>query len=153
MRKPKHDPGTFLRIPLADGSYGYGRYLESPYFAFYDHRTTEPSTDLDVIASRPILFKISVRRSPGGDKWEVIGKKPLEGELLEPIVQFMQDLADFRQCTIFDTAGMEKDVPPEECLGLERASVWETHGVENRLLDRFRGRPNQAELRQRVRLK
>jgi hypothetical protein len=59
---------------------------------------------------------------------------PLVGEVSKPIVQFTQDVADPSQCTIFDTAGMERDATPEECVGLERASVWESHGIGEKLL-------------------
>jgi hypothetical protein len=46
----------FLRLRLQDGSYGYGRVLEDPYIAFYDLRTSEPSSDVDLIETKPILF-------------------------------------------------------------------------------------------------
>ena len=53
----------------------------------------------------------------------------------------------------FDTAGMKKRVSPEECVGVERASVWDDHHIEERLLDHFMGRPNRDEIRSRVHLK
>ena len=143
--------GTFVRIPLEDGSFGYGRILSNPYMAFYNYRTMEPSSGLDVIGSKPLLFTQAVRLF-GYDRWANIGKRPLEGEVARPVVRFMQDLADFRKCTIFDSAGMEKEVGPEECIGLERAAVWEPHGIEERLLDTFMSRPNAEEMRLRVRL-
>lgn len=152
MSVMKHKPGTFLRIPLADGSFGYGREVEDPYTAFYNYRTTEPVSDLEVIASKPVLFATSVRRLNGRDKWETLGRKPLEGEVARPVIRFMQNLADFRRCVIYDTIGMEREARPEECIGLERAAVWEPHYIEERLLDTFMGRPNQDEVRMRVRL-
>jgi immunity protein 26 of polymorphic toxin system len=152
MKKiPKPATGTFLRIPLGDGTFAYGRALSYPYVAFYNHRTAEASSDLDEIRSKPVVFTLAVR-SLGIERWTAIGKKPLEAELVKPVVQFMQDLADFRECIIFDTAGFRKEVGPEECIGLERASVWDAHRVELRLLDTFLGRPNDEEIRQRVRL-
>ncbi len=51
------------------------------------------------------------------------------------------------------TAGNERRAEPRECIGLERASVWEEVGVEERLLDTFRGRPNATAERHKVRLK
>jgi hypothetical protein len=144
-------PGTFVRIPLEDGSFGYGRVLSNPYVAFYNYRTTAPSSDLDVIGSMPLLFTQAVRLF-GYDRWANIGKREIEGEVAKPVVRFMQDLADFRECTIFDSEGMEKKVGPEECIGLERAAVWDMHHIEQRLLDTFLGRPNQAEIQARVRL-
>jgi hypothetical protein len=150
-KAPKLIPGTFVRIPLADGSFGYGRVLPDPYIAFYNYRTTEPSDDLDEIEPKPVLFTQAVRLF-NYDRWANIGQRELQGEVAKPVVRFMQDLGDYRKCTIFDSVGMEKQVAPEECIGLERASVWEPHHIEERLLDTFEGRPNQDEVRARVRL-
>ena len=152
MGKQKHTAGAFVRIALADGSFGYGRLLESPYAAFYNHRTTSPDSELDRIASKPILFRIAVRHL-ALDAWEFIGQRALEEHLTQPVVQFMQDLGNFRRCTIFDTAGNERAAEPQECVGLERAAVWEQSSVEQRLLDAFQGRPNADEEHLKVRLR
>ena len=143
--------GDFVRIPLTDGSYGYGRILSRPYMAFYNYRTTEPSSDIDLIETQPLLFTQAVRIL-SQDRWVIIGNKALEGEVARPVVSFMQDLADFRKCTIFDSAGMERLATPEECIGLERAEVWESYAIAQRLLDTFMGRPNEDEIHARVRL-
>ena len=152
MGKPRPESGTFVRISLADGSFAYGRLLDSPFAAFYRHRTLTPEDGLDEIASRPILFKMAVRHLAVAE-WEVIGWRALEAALTQPFVQFMQDLGDFRRCTIFDTVGYERDVEPQECVGLERAAVWEKEAIEDRLLDALLGRPNADEERLRVRLR
>jgi Immunity protein 26 len=144
-------PGTFFGIPLEDGSFGYGRVLPDPYFAFYDYRTEEPSDDLAEIESKPILFSTSVRVFDW-DRWENIGHRPLQGAVAEPVVQFMQSPVDVKRCTIFDSEGHEYPANPEQCVGLERAAVWEPHQIERRLLDRFMGRPNEMEIRLRVQL-
>lgn len=150
-KAPILEEGTFVRIPLADGSFGYGRVLPNPYIAFYDFRTTEPSSELDVIESKPVLFTQAVRLFDY-DRWANLGKRKLEGEVAKPVERFMQDLADFRQCTIYDSGGMSRDATPEECVGLERAAVWDPHHIEQRLLDQFSGRPNLFEVQARVRL-
>jgi hypothetical protein len=144
--------GTYVRIPLEDGSFGYGRVLPNPYMAFYNFRTTEPCSDLDTIDSKPVLFKQAVRLFDY-NRWVNIGIRELQGELTKPVVSFTQDLANFRKCVIFDSEGREKVATPEECIGLERASVWDTHHIEKRLLDTFMGLPNEAEMHARVRLK
>lgn len=144
-------PGTFLRVPLADGSFGYGRALELPFDAFYDYRTESPDSDLDRIASKPILFRVAVRHLEP-NSWESIGWKELEEPLSQPIVAFRQDRGDFRRCTVFDTVGNSRSAEPHECVGLERMVVWELSGVEKRLLDAFMGRPNSSVERHKVRL-
>ena len=73
--------------------------------------------------------------------------------MAQPIVQFMQDLENFRRCTIFDTVGNSRSAEPEECVGLERSAAWEERGVEERLLATFMGRSNPAVERMKVRLK
>ncbi|MCY1074853.1 immunity 26/phosphotriesterase HocA family protein [Archangium lansingense] len=146
-----HRPGTFLRIPLADGTFGYGRALEPPFDAFYEYRTESPDSDLDRIASKPILFKIAVRILEPSS-WDVIGWREIEESLSQPIVQFRQDIGSFRRCTIFDTVGNSRSAEPQECVGLERMAVWEQHHVEERLLDTFMGRPNDSVEHLKVRL-
>ncbi len=152
MKNKIYKPGTFLRIPLSDGTFAYGRQLEEPHTAFYNYRTQEPSDDLDTIEKKPVLFRQAVRVL-GSDKWEAIGIRKLEGEVTEPVIAFHQEIGDYRKCTIFDNLGNERVATPEECIGLERASVWDAHHIEQRLLDTFEGRPNQSEIHGRVRLK
>jgi hypothetical protein len=142
MKQP-YRPGSFLRIRLADGSFSYGRTLEPPFDAFYDYRTTSPEADLDRIASKPILFRIVVRYTKQ-NPWELIGWREIEGRLTHPIVQYRQEVGPLRRCTIFDNLGNVRDAQPHECIGLEPAAVWEQPGVEERLLDAFMGRPNDA---------
>ncbi|WP_434385461.1 Imm26 family immunity protein [Melittangium boletus] len=141
MGKQTHNAGTFIRLALADSSFGYGRLLEPPHVAFYAHRTAHPDPDPDGIASEPVLFTISVNLL-ALKAWETIGWKELEEHLAQPLVQFRQDIGDFRRCTIFDTAGNKRAAEPRECVGLERAAIWEQVSVEERLLDALLNRPN-----------
>jgi len=152
MKPTTNKAGDFLRIPLQNGMFAYGRVLNDDYAAYYDHFTSEPETDLDVIASKPVLFRLATRRLPGRDKWEVIGRRELDAELARPVVQFMQDLANAADCVIFDTAGHERKATPEECVGIERAAVWDSHNVESRLLAHVLGRADDQTERLKVRL-
>jgi hypothetical protein len=146
-----HEPGTFVRIPLADGSFAYGRALHPAFDAFYQYRSLEPESDLDKIASSPVLFRISVRHQKSSH-WEVIGWRELEERLNQPIIQYTQDKGDASRCTIFDTLGHERVARAEECVGLERWAVWDEHHVEERLLDALMGRPNATVERWNARL-
>jgi hypothetical protein len=119
-RQNATDLGALLRIPLSNGTFAYGRVLERPYLAFYDYTTPAPETDLDVLRSKPVVFRTAVRRRPGRDKWEVIGGRDLDAELARPVVQFWQDIANPAHCVISDSAGNERPATPEECIGIER---------------------------------
>ena len=45
-KKSGRKPGTFFRIALPDGTFGYARMLEPPYTAFYRYQTPVPEDDL-----------------------------------------------------------------------------------------------------------
>ena len=83
MKRSVPKIGSFLRIPLSDGTFGYGRMLDLGDVAFYNYRTTEPSTDLDAIAARSVLFRQGVRLT-GLKNWNVVGVRDLEGEVAKP---------------------------------------------------------------------
>ena len=150
MAREQHSPGAVVRLLLPDGSFGYGRLRELPYAAFYDFHTGELVSDLDEVVSKPVLFTVAVHES-ALDTWEIIGHRPLEDTLQQPVLQFMQDVADYRKCWIVDSEGNKREARPEECIGLERVAVWEAQHVENRLLDTFMGRPNRSVEGARVR--
>jgi hypothetical protein len=118
--------------------------------AFYRYQTEKLETDLDAIVASPLAFAVAVR-VPGEGEWRSIGQRELEDVLRQPVVRFHQGLADFRKCTIYDNAGNVRAASPEECEGLERASVWEPHNVKDPLLDTFAGRPNGSFERTKVR--
>jgi hypothetical protein len=151
MPDKDHTPGAFVRIPFRDGSFGYGRLLNPPFAAFYDLHSAAAVSDLNAIAARPVLFIVAIHWA-SLDNWQVIGNLKLEKSMQQPVVQFMQDLADYRKCQIVDSEGSSTDATPEECMGLERAAVWNALHVETRLLDTFAGRPNTSVERARVRL-
>jgi hypothetical protein len=151
MKNKAFSTGAFLAIRLNDGSFAYGRLLEFPFAAFYDFRSKWVISDLNEIAAKPLLFTLAVHES-ALDTWEIIGKLPLEDSLKRPVVQFMQDILDHTRCRIVDSEGNERSAKPEECLGLERAAVWEAPHVERRLLDTFLDRPNRSVEGAKVRL-
>ncbi|WP_257463574.1 hypothetical protein [Archangium lipolyticum] len=65
----------------------------------------------------------------------------------------MQDIGNFRDRTTFDTADNDRSAQPQDCIGLERTSVWDEVGMKERLLDTFMGRPNATAERHKARLK
>lgn len=134
--------GDIFIITLPDGSYGYGRVLVDPFYAFYDLKTKEPINDLVKITSSKILFKLAVMKyaiTSGG--WKILGNIKLDEYLKEPPILFGQsDVSNFFWLEYWD--GTQQDSTFEECMNLERAAVWEPEHVESRLEDYFAGRPN-----------
>ena len=152
LRGGKWIAGTFFCVPLGDGTFGYGRVRDSyGNLSFYKYRTQALSFDLHEIEAKPVLFTVMVRIFRD-TRWRIIGCGELNGHVAQPVVKFMQDLADFRKCVIYDTAGMKRDATPEECVGLERAAAWDPNHVEDRLRDNLASRESRWENETRVRL-
>jgi hypothetical protein len=152
MKPMNQNSGEFIRIPLENGTFAYGRVIDENYAAYYDYSSPAPEADLDAIASKPVLFRVATRRLPGRDKWEVIGRRELDAELARPVVMFTQDRVNAADCVIFDSAGHERKATPQECVGLENAAVWDSRNIESRLLAHFLGQPDPQTERLKVRL-
>lgn len=151
MRLPWLTPlGMFLLIPLEDGSFGYGRVHVSPFKVFYDCQTDEPVRDVYVIQRQPILFAHAVQLYED-DNWSGLDVLPLEGDIAQPVTYFWQDDNDDRECWLGDTGARKRKVRPEECVGVERDTIWSAQQIARRLLDTFMGLPNEDEIRSRVR--
>lgn len=140
MKRQRRTVGAVIAIPLGDGNWAFGRALESPLMAFYDLRSTTLLTP-EAVVQAPILFRIWVVKSAlrkGG--WQIVGRIPLEPELLESPWFFKVD-----PLSGAITKARDRDEVPasrEEAAGLERAAVWEAWHVVDRLNDHFAGRPS-----------
>lgn len=139
----KRKEGDIILIKLSDNTFGYGRVLNDPLFAFYDLNTSQPSLDIELIIKKDILFKVWVmKHAITSGRWEVIGNKSLESSLIQSQLFFKQDIFT-KEFTIYDsTTGQEMDASYGECSSLERAAVWDTEHIEDRLEDYFNGREN-----------
>jgi hypothetical protein len=141
MKKPRYSVGGIYEIPLGDSLFAYARALVSPLMAFYDVRAvlTPP---IEEIVQAPIIFKIYVMRyAITSGRWQMKGSMPLDDDLKQPVTFFKQDAL---RRDLFFLYRDSQDIPAmkEQCVGLERASVWEPEHVEERLRDYFSGRKN-----------
>lgn len=132
--------GSILRIGLK-GTVTYCQMIrQHPFFAFFD--AFGDADELDVIVTRPVLFKIAV--SDGAfrsGRWTIIGRREPSEILREPLAFFRQDEFS-KKLSIMNEYGGEALASHEDCAGLERAAVWDAEHVEDRLEDSLAGRPN-----------
>jgi hypothetical protein len=132
--------GDLVRIDLGGGTFGYGRVLPEALMAFYDLSSTEPIAVREIVKA-PVLFIVSVMdRAIKAENWEVIGNVPLEGDLRAEPKFFMQDVLS-KRFSIYH-GGKITPAAREDCVGLERAAVWEGEHIENRLRNYFAGAPD-----------
>ncbi len=137
------EPGVLLRVDLDGVWHTYARMLaRRPKYAFYDCRVSAPVDDVLAIVKRPVLFVLAVNDRTSRGHWPKVGQVPLEMAPVPIPNQFMQDIITGGACQIVDDAVNIRPAAPEECVGLERAAVWDPAHVEERLRDHYAGRPN-----------
>ncbi len=143
MRKhQKRTVGDVVRIDLGDGFHTYARVLEKALFAFYDDHVRK-ALPIERIITLPILFQIPVmRHAITNMRWVIVGNTTLDKSLLNPPLFLMQDILRKGRVRIYEQGGTIRPATKRECIGLERAAVWEPNHVEDRLCDHYAGRKN-----------
>jgi hypothetical protein len=135
-------PGDIVRIDFDGKRHTYGQLLADPYVAVHDLPTEGDATDLAEVVGSPILFIVAVHDRAIGRDWPIVGTAPAGSALPAVPEYFMQDMFNPSKCKIIDLEGNMREVTPQECVGLERAAVWEAEHVAERLRDHYAGRPN-----------
>lgn len=142
MLKQKEILGAFFKVQIDEVYHTYGRIIANYVYAFYDYKTNQDESDLELIAQSKIIFKILVnQRVIKSGTWKIIGVSELSEELKETVPFFIQEIGDPRICWI-DWNGKRERVEPQECIGLERLAVWDQIHVEKRISDYYKGVQN-----------
>ena len=133
----KGNEGDIVRIALGEQSVYYAKLLVFPLMSFFDicGLIEDPAPRL---LSEPMLFKIWVSKEGWQNKrWRKIGKEAVSpSERLSPEF-FKIDKINGRYYKYKN--GTFKLSTPGECVGLERAAVWDPVHVEERLKAHFSG--------------
>jgi len=136
----KRNIGDIVKIPLGDGTHTYARVLRDASFAIYDSRVTE-EVPIEKVINRPVLFFVAVMdHAVKKGRWPIVGHFPLKDQL-QPPPMFIQEPLSKNTFSVYEN-GHIRPATREECIGLERASVWEPEHVEDRLRDHYAGRKN-----------
>lgn len=145
----KAKTGDFVQIPLGDGSFGYGKVLVEPEMAFLDIRTYDEEVDQEDLINAPILFRLWIMKYAlqENSPWHIIGNADLSDREAVKNKYFKKDklngkLSIYHSGDQYPDRFKEWPATYEECVGLERAAVWDPEHVESRLLDHFEGREN-----------
>ncbi|MGA3210294.1 MAG: immunity 26/phosphotriesterase HocA family protein [Terriglobales bacterium] len=140
MKSKKRTVGDIVKIPLGNGTHIYARVLPDATFAFYDSHVSEELA-LQTVLERPVLFFVAVMdRAIMKGRWPIVGHISLD-EKLQPPPKFIQDPINKDVFRIYEN-GQIRSATRQECVGLERAAVWEPEHVEDRLRDHYAGRRN-----------
>ena len=122
-------------------SYVFCIALPEADFAFFDHRSPTLETPSELLLL-PQLFRVAVHKSAWNrGRWPRVCVLEVPENLLQPVPRFMRDALKADQYSIY-LNGNVRPASRQECVGLERASVWEAEQVESRISDHYAGRPN-----------
>jgi hypothetical protein len=141
MKRQKRTVGAVVKIPFDGKWFTYGQILNDAEVVIFDARTDfELSTD--EITNRPIICRVAVSyHAITKGRWLKVGKCPIGEELKKPIPKYIQDILQPDRFEIYFD-GIIRPSTREECIGLERAAVWEPEHVEERIRDHYSGKQN-----------
>ena len=128
--------GAILRIDLGDGFYNYARILPNAHYAFYDSLSKNEMSIPDII-KLPVLFIVSVYNDViTSGRWRIVGQEQLESFLEVLPLQFIQDALNPSSFELMDSnTGKISKANKKDCIGFERAAVWDAIHVEQRIRD------------------
>lgn len=137
--------GDVLKIDLGGGLHTYAQVAEEPLIVFFEGAVAE-ELPLSGVVSLPLLFRIWVHNDAvKTGTWPVIGNVPLAPEhAVEPYFNKQDTTTGALSLyhSSFADTGWERAASATDCDGLERAAVWDTDHVEDRLRDHYAGQCN-----------
>lgn len=137
-KRQKRAVGSIAKIKIEIG-FVYTRILEHGEYAFYEILSNS-ELNIDDIISKPILFFAAVDKyAISKGRWQIIGIRPLEIELLAPPPVYIKDPFDENKFRIYYQDGSLRPASREECIGLEQFGVWSPEQIEERLTKYFSG--------------
>jgi hypothetical protein len=141
MKRQKRTVGAVVKIPFDGKWFTYGQILDDADVVIFDART-DCELSIDEITNQPIICRVAVSyHAITKGRWLKVGKYPIGKELKKPIPKYIQDILQPDRFEIYFD-GIIRPSTREECIGLERAAVWEPEHVEERIRDHYSGKQN-----------
>ena len=148
-KRHKGKPGNIVCIEIESQLHAYARILHREHYVFYDFLSSTKVPSAQVVSQQILFFAAVAPDFVRSGRWPIIGHSPLE-ETFRPPPQFIQDVLDKTKFELYFSDGQIVPATREQCLGLERASVWYPDLIEDRLRDHFAGRRNEILLSQEI---
>jgi len=141
MKRQKRTVGAIVKIPFDGKWFTYGQILDDAEVAVFDART-DCELPMDEITGRAMICRVAVSyHAITKDRWLKVGKSPISEVIKAPVPKYIQDILKPDRFEIYCN-GEIRPSTREECIGLERAAVWEPEHVEERIRDHYSGKQN-----------
>ena len=145
MIRQKITTGAILEIKIENQYYVYAQILNKGHgVAFFDFKINEKLTDLSVLETAKTLFILTVYDNViTNGHWLIVGKLGIRNEFKKLPMKFIQDKLNPKHFELYNPdSGKITKATKEQCIGLERASVWAANHVEDRIRDHYLGVTN-----------
>ena len=142
-RKIKRRVGDVVAVPISEGRRSFAIVLDEPTIAFFDILTTNDRTPSpgDMLNSRELFRLWVMNHAIERGTWPVVSHTRVPPHMLTPQPFFKQDPISGK-LSITTNGADEEPASRAQCLGLERAAVWDPRHIVDRLEDHFSGREN-----------
>lgn len=132
--------GKVFRINLGAGAYAYALALKDPEFVFFS--CFNPDATLEEILSSGVLWRLWVMRQALKEPtWELLCEiKKIPEPFQQEVTRFKKDSITGKYSLYIH--GQETPASKDQCIGLERAAVWSSNHVNDRLNDHLAGVEN-----------
>ncbi|MDA7964690.1 hypothetical protein [Ruegeria sp.] len=136
-KRQRWQVGALVEIPIGESCWAYGQLGEEYFVAVLEGYFSERPT-IENLIELPILFKSFVYRDViSRGYWLKVGRLEPRSDVIKEDYRFKQDQISGALSlwhSDFAEQGWERPALLSECLGLERAAVWEASYVEDRII-------------------
>lgn len=145
-KKQQFKEGAIVKIGLSDDRIVFGRLLPGFHIGVYDcvfNKNYKFSFIEEVLNLKTLFYCVIYKNIIVNSFFEIIGFKELTSDELSAIPpSYNQDKVNITDCIIFYYDGRERKAIPQECVGLEKSSVWEAASLIERIEDLYAGKKN-----------
>jgi hypothetical protein len=143
MKRQKWTIGAIVKIPISKNRFSYGQLLDKSSIAIFDIIASKDYTIQEILKFKTLFIVAIYSNIISTGTWQKIGKEDLKEDLKILPLKFIQNTLDPEIFELYNpNTGEITRATREDCVGLERAAVWEAEHIVSRINDHFSGKVN-----------
>ncbi len=131
-----------VEVPLENGKVGYGHVLGSVVVGFYALESDQ-RVALDEVVTSAVAFRVPCMMDAIKEgRWPIIGNAAPPASMIEPLRLWRgggayAEISEWRP----ETGTVDRPASAQEIVGLEKATIWDSRWLVQRLALFLRGEP------------
>jgi Immunity protein 26 len=143
MKKQQESEGSVFEIQIGNNLFAYGIIGKMRIYHYFDVFSPFRLNVKDLKSKHVLFAAWTYRLAITRNRWRIVGKLPLIGELAKVPLFFEQNRFAPEELFVGTDGSDRKIATYEECVGLEHLAIWQPEHIEGRLLDSYYKRPNE----------